>query len=146
MLTFYSLTPAKMERYLPYMEEWYFQRKEEMSEVGWTNGLYIGRAVGGCISKKSHYPDLPLEIYKRPEPEEDSIQEESQMCFDAQRFLAFATVYNKANEKRFEGDDDDADDAGDESPDALLDGDPSGNVDDIDIDTETPSDNTHESH
>ena len=94
MEVFYRLNPKRVQRYQPYMVEWLKQHKEEQSEVGWMNGMYVQRAVGTMLSKKAKYPDKPLKVYGDPEPQTEE-EAEAQAFSDAERFAAFAMVFNK---------------------------------------------------
>lgn len=82
-----------MERYQPFFQEQLKQRREEMSDAGWTNGLYVGRAIGSCFSKGSKYPDEPLELWSAGE----NVEELSEPITDADRFAGFAAAFNRNN-------------------------------------------------
>ena len=87
---FYALNPAKLTRYQPFLIEKVRHEKEEISEVGWTNGLYVSRAISGVLPKGRKYPDTPIEIYAKPDEEE-----EAQPFTDVDRFKMFAETFNK---------------------------------------------------
>lgn len=81
----------KMERYQRFFAEQIKQKREEISEGGWINGIYIGRAIGGCFSKRGKYPNEPLKFWSN-----DQSEKESKEAFtDADRFAGFAAAYNK---------------------------------------------------
>lgn len=64
-----------------------------MSDVGWMNGLYVGRAIGCCFPKGRKYPDKPMELWGV-----ESTAEESEEPFtDADRFAGFAAAFNRNN-------------------------------------------------
>ena len=71
MEQFYQLDPVRMERYEPYMTEWLKTYREDMSEMGWTAGLYVQRAIGTAMSKSATYPDSPLTLYEKPQRHEE---------------------------------------------------------------------------
>lgn len=58
--------------------------------MGWTNGLYVSRAISGVLPKGRKYPDAPLEIYATPDEEE-----EAQPFTDVDRFKMIAAMFNK---------------------------------------------------
>lgn len=60
--------------------------------MGWVNGLYVSRAIGGVLPKGRKYPDTPIELYSFHEAQDD---EEVQPLTDVDRFAAFATMFNK---------------------------------------------------
>ena len=98
LLTFYSFNPAKMERYEPYMSEWQDAQKTGMSETGWTNGLYVAQAIGATFSKSGKYPDSPLELYRSVSADGDEDEEPVHKFTDADRFGAWAAMFNKSRE------------------------------------------------
>ena len=100
LLTFYSLNPAKLERYEPYLNAWLEEQKATLSEAGWTNGLYVGRAIGTAFSKSAKYPDSPLELYRTVEPDGDDDEGPAQKFTDADRFGAWAAMFNKSREAK----------------------------------------------
>ena len=63
--------------------------QDDMSEMGWTNGLYVSNAIGASFSKRHKYPSSPLQLYETPE------DNEAQEFSDAERFKAFAMVFNE---------------------------------------------------
>lgn len=89
---FRKLNPKIMERYLPFFKEQMKHRREVVSDAGWVNGMYFGRALGSCFPKGSKYPNEPLALWndgdsdKNPEP-----------FTDADRFAGFAAEFNKNN-------------------------------------------------
>lgn len=90
MEVFYRLNPAKMLRYQPYMKEWLRQHHSEMTEAGWVNGAYTGYVVSSALSKGRKYPQEPVNFWETipTDPEE-------QAAVDADRFAAFAAMFNK---------------------------------------------------
>lgn len=90
MQEFYQLNPKLLLRYLPYMKAQRRNRQDEMSDIGWTNGLYVSRAIGSALSKRAKYPESPLQLYQTNDPEE-----KKDGFTDADRFAAFATMFNK---------------------------------------------------
>ena len=91
MEEFYHTNPKEMERHMPFLIERYKQGKNGMSEVGWMNGHYVARAISACLSKNKSYPDEYIEFYPT-EPEEEFT--------DADRFWAFAQMFNVGAEKK----------------------------------------------
>lgn len=89
---FRKLNPKIMERYLPFFREQMKCRRDNMSDSGWINGLYIGMAIGSCFSKNAKYPEEPLELWNDGVSEEDS-----EPFTDADRFAGFAAAFNKNN-------------------------------------------------
>lgn len=57
------------------------------------NGLYVSRAIGGALPKGKRYPDEPIRLYRIQG--EDDEEEEVKPMTDAERFAAFAMVFNK---------------------------------------------------
>lgn len=108
---FYRLNPKKLERYQPFLMERLKKAKDQDSEVGWINGQYVARAVSAVLPKGKRYPETPIRFYGLPEDEEGNV------ITDADRFAAWATMFNKANEGKFK--DKDADASG-ESADADI--------------------------
>ena len=96
MEQFYQLDPVRMGRYEPYMTEWLKTYREDMSEMGWTAGLYVQRAIGTVTPKGAPYPDSPLTLYEKPQRHEEDADEVYEFT-DADRFGAFATMFNKMN-------------------------------------------------
>lgn len=90
LLTFYKLNPAKMLRYLPFFTEQAKQKKRDVSEAGWTNGVYVGRAIAGCFPKGKKYPDEPLVLWN-----DGSTDENTEPITDAERFAGFAAAFNR---------------------------------------------------
>lgn len=87
---FRRLNPKLMERYQPFFAEQMKQRHKDMSDAGWVNGLYVGRAIGNCFPKGKKYPDEPLELWS------DGVVDETTEPFtDAERFAGFAAMFNK---------------------------------------------------
>lgn len=74
--------------------------KNEQSEDGWVHGIYVQRAIGASFSKHGKYPDDYIRLYGE---ETTAIDEdgETYVLTDADRFFAFATMFNKAHEKDF---------------------------------------------
>lgn len=66
---------------------------DDLTNAGWANGLYVARAVGACFSKKGKYPDRPMPLIEI-EPVDDVAPK---MSMDLEKFLNFATEYNKAH-------------------------------------------------
>lgn len=66
-----------------------------MSEVGWVNGLYVSRAIGGVLPKGKRYPDVPIKIYDSGDDNPDGKDEKQEPFTDADNFAAFAAVFNK---------------------------------------------------
>lgn len=94
LLTFYKLNPVKMLRYLPFFTEQAKQRHKDMSDVGWVNGIYVGRAIGNCFPKGKKYPDEPLKLWG-----EGAVDETAEPFTDADRFAGFALMFNKRFEE-----------------------------------------------
>ena len=92
MREFYELNPKLIERYEPYMIAYRKNQQDEISDVGWTNGLYVGRAISASFPKGKTYPNEPLRLYSTANPEDS---EEGKPISDADRFGGFATVFNK---------------------------------------------------
>lgn len=90
---FYSLNPAKLTRYQPYLLERLKHEKGNASEVGWINGLYVSRAIGGVLPKGRKYPDTPIELYDFHEDQDDD--DGAEPFTDADRFAMFAEMFNK---------------------------------------------------
>lgn len=61
-----------------------------MSDTGWTNGLYVVRAISSCFSKNAKYPDEPLRLWNDETP-----KEESEKLSDADRFAGFVAAFNR---------------------------------------------------
>ena len=95
MEVFYRLNPAKMMRYQPYMIEWLKQKKNDSTENGWVNGVYVGRSIASCFPKGKSYPSEPIDFWGIREPEEDA-----EPLTDADRFGAFAAMFNKQYESK----------------------------------------------
>lgn len=91
MMEFYQLNPKKVQRYQPYMMEMLKQGKDDISENGWTNGLYVARAIGTCLSKNKKYPQTPLKLYQSAEDE---------VVSDAERFQAWAIAFNASYDRK----------------------------------------------
>jgi hypothetical protein len=87
METFYRLNPKKMERYQPYLLEMLKKRRDDISESGWANGIYVGRAIAVAFSKGKKYPDEPMRFY----------QVEEERVPDAERFRTFAIAFNASH-------------------------------------------------
>lgn len=79
-----------MERYQPFFQEQLKQRREEISDAGWTNGLYVGRAIESCLTKGKRYPDEPLKLWC----DGNTSEEVSESFTDADRFAGFAAAFN----------------------------------------------------
>lgn len=91
---FRRLNPKLMERYQPFFAEQMKQRRQEMSDQGWTNGLYVGRAIANCFPKGKKYPDEPLVLWS------DGVADEFAEPFtDADRFAGFVSMFNKRFEQ-----------------------------------------------
>lgn len=91
MKEFYSLNPAKLLRYQPFLMERVRRENDEVSEIGWINGLYVQYAIGSVLPKGRRYPEQAVQFYSYG----DEQQEEQQQFTDADRFFAFATMFNK---------------------------------------------------
>ena len=89
MREFYRLNPRLIERYQPFMMERKKFRQDTMSDVGWANGLYVGRAVSACFPKGKAYPSEPLKLYSSAEENETAAP-----ITDADRFSGFAAAFN----------------------------------------------------
>ena len=89
------MTPARLERYQPfYMKKLSFQR-DDMSGVGWTNGIYVAKAISACLSKKARYPNSPMQLFEDGSsemPDEDALARQ-----DLDRFMAIASVFNASH-------------------------------------------------
>lgn len=64
-------------------------RRDNMSDSGWVNGLYVGRAISSCFSKNAKYPEEPLKLWN-----DGANQEENEPFTDADRFGAFVAAFN----------------------------------------------------
>lgn len=80
-----------MERYYPFFTEQLKQRHEDMSAVGWINGLYTGRAIGNCFPKGKKYPEEPLTLWG----DGHTTDEVAEQFTDADKFAGFASMFNK---------------------------------------------------
>lgn len=89
---FRKLNPKIMERYLPFFKEQVKYRRENVSDTGWVNGMYIGRAINSCFAKNAKYPEEPMKLWGEISPEENS-----ETFTDADRFAVFASAFNKNN-------------------------------------------------
>ena len=88
------MTPAKLERYQPFfMKKLSFQR-DDLSGTGWVNGIYVAKAIGSCLSKKSRYPSSPLQLFEEVSeaPDDDALAKR-----DLNRFMAIASMFNAAH-------------------------------------------------
>lgn len=92
---FYKLNPVKMERYLPFFAEQMKKKREDMTNIGWANGLYTGYAIASCFSKSKKYPEQPIELWKH-----GATNESSESFTDADRFAGFAASFNRRFEKK----------------------------------------------
>lgn len=89
---FYKLNPKKLERYLPFLEE---ERNEFVGDIhltGWVYGQYIASSIGANLSKRAKYPAQPYYIN-----DHSTDDEETYVMTDAERFEAFANVFNSRN-------------------------------------------------
>ena len=68
------------------------KRKDDISERGWTNGVYFGRMLSVAFSKGKKYPEEPLKFY--------AVEEER--VSDAERFRTFAIAFNASHKKVFD--------------------------------------------
>lgn len=93
------------------MIEWMKEYKDEESEVGWVNGLYVQTAIGSVFSKNNKYPDKHYKIFGYDGEDLDEDAEEQYIPTDADRFFGFAIQFNKAHEKQFKTDVEDATDS-----------------------------------
>jgi len=96
MDVFYRLNPRLLERYQPFMTATLKQRRENSSETGWTNGLYVAKAIGACMPKGKSYPSEPEKLWGNNE----EINEEGEPFTDADRFGAFAMAFNAGFKKK----------------------------------------------
>lgn len=64
-----------------------------MSDAGWTNGRYVGRAIGSCFPKGRKYPNEPLELWS----DRRDTEQVSESFRDADRFAGFAAAFNRRN-------------------------------------------------
>lgn len=87
---FYSLNPAKIERYQPFLNERLKQKGESISEVGWVNGLYVSRAIDGVLPKGKRYPDTPIRIYGTLDDDGEDVERFN----DVDYFKAIAMTFN----------------------------------------------------
>ena len=96
MTLFYRLNPKLMMRYQPFLTEWVKEKHVTESSVGWQNGVYIRDAIASNFSKSNHYPEKPIAFYSDTVHYNYGDDEEEQYEFtDADRFNAFALMYNK---------------------------------------------------
>lgn len=93
MQEFYSLNPARLERYQPFLQERLKQKGEDISNVGWVHGLYVSRAIGGALPKGKRYPDSPIRIYGNSDEEENV-----EKFDDVEYFKAIAMTFNKGHQ------------------------------------------------
>lgn len=111
---FYRMNPRKLERYQPFLLERFKRTKENDSELGWIGGQYVARAIGAVMPKGKRYPDEPIRFYGSQEDEDGNV------ITDADRFQAFAAMFNKANEGKFlKESDQDADITADQNTDSV---------------------------
>lgn len=87
---FRKLNPKIMERYLPFFREQMKYRRDNMSDSGWVNGLYVGRAISSCFLKNAKYPEEPLRPWN-----DETLEEDSEHFTDADRFAGFAAAFNR---------------------------------------------------
>lgn len=92
MKDFYALNPKLVMRYQPYMMAWKKNQQDVMSDEGWTNGLYVGRAISASFPKGKNYPPEPLKLYSSNDPEDT---EARKPITDADRFGGFVAMFNK---------------------------------------------------
>lgn len=92
MKDFYALNPKLVMRYQPYMMAWKKNQQDVMSDEGWTNGLYVGRAISASFPKGKNYPSEPLKLYSSNDPEDI---EARKPITDADRFGGFVAMFNK---------------------------------------------------
>jgi len=90
MIEFYHLNPTLMMRYQPFMNEVVKNKAETASMEGWMAGIYVRDAIGSNFSKSHRYPEAPISFYAEPE-----VEEEAPQFTDADRFQAWAMVFNK---------------------------------------------------
>lgn len=66
--------------------------REVISDAGWVNGMYFGRALGSCFPKGSKYPKEPLVLWDDGDSEQNS-----EAFTDSERFACFVEEFNKNN-------------------------------------------------
>lgn len=89
---FYRLNPKLLKRWQPYFNEAMLQSEKDLSKAGWVNGYYVRSAVASSFSKKAKYPEEPIfQGYVRGDN-----NEEAHKLNDAERFMIFATQFNKS--------------------------------------------------
>jgi len=88
-----------LERYQPFLTEAAKQKKQEQTDTGWVNGLYVQKAIGSALPKGAPYPEKPLQLYGEVEKPASDDDEEVYVFTDADRFWVFANTFNK----QFEG-------------------------------------------
>lgn len=86
---FWKSTPKKLERYQEFFLKRKEEREEELSRIGWFNGMYVLQAIGATFGK-SKYPKSPF--WQESIVEEE---EETQPMTDADFFSAYAMAFNK---------------------------------------------------
>ena len=104
MAEFYKLNPARLMRYQPYIEEMNMQSSQDMHNVGWVNGRYIAQAISACFAKGKRYPDEPDDIISHFRSTEDDDDESVHPMTDADRFGAWAAMFNKQFEMKHNSD------------------------------------------
>lgn len=92
MMVFYSLNPKRVQRYQAFIEEAKKQDVNHTSQDGWIYGNYMAKAISACFSKNAKYPTEPT-VFFPDEPEEEF------KISDADRFWAFAQMFNKSHFK-----------------------------------------------
>ena len=89
---FYQMNPKRLQRYLPFFNESSKEHIRDASLVGWMNGTYMTHAINAVFGKHGKYPEEPTEFLRGEHP-----TEEIEEFTDADRFGAWAMVFNKAN-------------------------------------------------
>ena len=91
MSEFYSLNPALIVRYQPFLAK----RREKLAEDthfdGWVFGQYVAASISANFSKHK-YPKKPYFEMTIEDPGQE--EEESRPLTDADRFMMFALQFN----------------------------------------------------
>lgn len=95
--TFYSLTPKKLLRYMPFYVKSMKREKQMIDEQAWLTNMYTQVAIGSSFSKHGKYPNTPLDVYgvvpKPKLPEDDEPD-------DVINFRSWARAFNKQREQK----------------------------------------------
>lgn len=90
---FYSWTPNRLLRYLPYYVERKKVKRRDEDELAWLHGIYTLRGISTI--GKGHYPDKPLDPYGINQHDVTDNEDEAEKMTDADAFGAWAMAFNK---------------------------------------------------